>query len=137
MKRFVLDCSVTLAWCFEDETTAYADAVLNSLESAEGVVPTIWPLEVANALLVGQRRKRLTEADTVRFLTLLRAMPIVVDEETSRRALDDVLSLARKHNLSSYDAAYLALAMRERYALATLDEHLREAAAKTGVAVLQ
>jgi len=137
LKRFVLDCSVTLAWCFKDETAAYAAAVLRNLNSAQGIVPTIWPLEVANALLVCERRKRLTEADTVRFLAFLQAMPIVVDEETASRALDDILFLARDHNLSSYDAAYLELAMRQGYPLASLDDRLRKAATRAGVDVLK
>ena len=134
--RFVLDCSVTVAWCFEDEATPYADAILGRLETGEAVVPSLWPLEVANVLLVGERRKRLTEADTSRFVTLLRNLPIFVDEETSRRALDPVLTLARQQGLSSYDAAYLELAMREGCELATLDDRLRETAARVGVTVL-
>jgi len=136
LKRFVLDCSVTMAWCFEDETAGYADMVLEKFGTSEAVVPSIWPLEVANVLLVGERRGRLTTADTVRFLTLLRAMPILVDEESAYRLFDEVLALAREQNLSSYDAAYLEVAMRQGCPLTTLDDSLCKAAANVGVAVL-
>ncbi len=82
---FVLDCSVTMSWCFEDETDAYADSVQDALTSVRAVVPTIWPLEVANALIVGERRKRLDEARSTRFFAMLSGLPIVVDDETAGR----------------------------------------------------
>ena len=79
---FVLDCSVTMAWCFDDEATPYTDGVRDSLADMRAVVPSIWPLEVANATIVGERRKRLDEARSRRFFVLLEALPIVLDEET-------------------------------------------------------
>lgn len=136
MMRFVLDCSVAMAWCFEDEADGYADAILGKLESAEAVVPSLWPLEVANVLLVGERRKRLSEASSSRFVELLRSLPITIDEETSRRAMGAILSLGRELSLSAYDAAYLELAMREGLALATLDKRLASAASQSGVLLL-
>lgn len=136
MSRFVLDCSVTMAWCFEDETHPFADAVLDRLAGAEAVVPSIWPLEVANVLLVAKRRKRLTYAESARFIELLRGLPIAVDPEAPARAFDQVLAIAGQHRLSSCDAVYLELAMREGLALATLDDHLSKAAAKLSVKVL-
>ena len=72
---FVLDTSVTIAWCFEDEVTPYTEAVLDRLETTTALVPPVWQLEVANVLLVGERRKRLTQAQTARFVQLLRALP--------------------------------------------------------------
>jgi predicted nucleic acid-binding protein len=119
-----------MAWCFEDEADGYADAILGKLESAEAVVPSLWPLEVANVLLVGERRKRLSEASSSRFVELLRSLPITIDEETSRRAMGAILSL------SAYDAAYIELAMREGLALATLDKRLASAASQSGVPLL-
>jgi predicted nucleic acid-binding protein len=77
---FVLDCSLTVAWFFEDETNRYAQAVEDSLPTAAAVVPTLWPLEVANALLMGERRKRATEAKVTTFLNLLAALPITLDD---------------------------------------------------------
>jgi predicted nucleic acid-binding protein len=130
---FVLDCSITLAWFFEDETDAYADAVRDSLASASALVPSLWQLEVANALVVGERRKRTTEAKATAFLTLLKSLPITADDETATRAWQETLHLARAQNLSAYDAAYLELAVRLGLPLATLDEPLKAAAKAVGV----
>ncbi len=133
---FVIDASVTLTWCFKDEGDSYGTSVLQRLDDSQGLVPSIWPLEVANALLVGERRKRLSQNDTIRFISFLRELPISLDEDTPQRAFDHVLFLAREQNLSCYDAAYLELAMRRGCALVTLDEPLRQAAANSGVSVL-
>jgi hypothetical protein len=97
---FVLDCSLTMAWCFDDEATPYTDGVRDSLANKRAVVPSIWPLETANATIMGERRKRLDEARNGRFFALLEALPIVVDDETSSRAFGDIVYLARTHQLS-------------------------------------
>jgi predicted nucleic acid-binding protein len=133
-RTFVLDGSIALAWFFEDEANDYAEAVENSLTSASAVVPSLWPLEVANGALVGERRKRTTEAKVTHYLTLLKALPITVDDQTADRTWRETLQLARTHNLSVYDAAYLELAIRRDLPLATLDEDLAAAAAAVGVA---
>lgn len=135
MSQFVTDCSVTMCWCFPDETDPYAARVLSQLDANETVVPAIWALEVANALLIGERRQRFTEADSLRFLEVLRALPIIIDDTPLGQTQDDILSLGRRHSLSSYDAAYLELAMREGVPLATLDEKLMRAAKAAGVAI--
>ena len=124
-----------MAWCFEDESSPYADVILDRLDTEEAIVPNLFPLELANVLLVGERRKRLTEADTVRFLRLLGDLRITIDTETSLRALKETLSVARENNLSEYDAVYLELAMREGLPLATFDEPLKKAASKVGVSI--
>src|SRR5260370_22420464 len=98
---FVLDGSVSVAWCFCDETNPYADAIAARFPSVEAVVPAIWPLEVANALLMGERRKRSTEADTAHWLGFLNSLPILLDEETATRAWGDVLCLAPAHQLTA------------------------------------
>ncbi len=121
MKPFVLDCSVAMAWCFEDEAAGYADRVLKKLATREAVVPAIWPLEVANVLLVGERRKRLTKADSSRFLELLQGLPIAIDLQAASRAFGDIMSVARSLTISAYDASYVELAMRVGLHLATLD----------------
>ena len=136
MKRFVIDCSVVMAWCFVDEADEYADSVLDMLASAEAVAPSLWALEVANVLLVGERRNRLKEADSARFIELLRELHITADNETADHALREILSIGRVQGLSSYDAAYLELAMRHGLALATRDNALRRAAKKFGVRLI-
>jgi len=131
----VLDCSVTMAWCFEDQATPYTDEVLEVLASGQARVPSIWALEVANVLLVAERHGRLRPADSARFLALLQNLPVAIDRETPQRSLNEVLHLGREYGLSSYDAAYLELSMRAGVKLATLDRQLREAAEKAGVSL--
>jgi predicted nucleic acid-binding protein len=130
---FVLDNSIVMAWIFEDETDANAEAVLASLASTRAVAPSLWPLEVANALLVGERRKRIAEAKIIQWLNVLGTLPIDIDGETAAHAWGDTIALARGHKLSAYDAAYLELAIRRRLPLATLDGPLKAAAKAVGV----
>lgn len=136
MNRFILDNSVVMAWYFEDEANDFTAAVLRQLVESEALVPSIWPLEVANVLLVGERKGRSTEARSSRFIALLDVLPIRVDGATSQQALSGILTLAREQCLSSYDAAYLELAMREGLPLATQDRALKAAAEKCGVGPL-
>ena len=133
----VLDASVTLAWAFEDEENGYPDFVLESLAEIQACVPIIWPLEVGNALLVAERRRRLNQAATVQFLALLWQLPIVVEPERPERMWGEILSLAREQGLSTYDATYLHLAMRQGSPLATTDELLRQAATRAGVPLFE
>jgi len=137
MSRFVLDCSMTMAWCFEDEAGPRADAVLASLANNEAVVPSLWPLEVANTLAVSERSERVTPTDIASFLDMLRSLPVVVDDQTAKKAFGEVLALARTHRLSAYDAAYLELALRKGCPLASLDVPLNEAAAGLGIALFE
>ncbi len=132
MKRFALDCSLTMAWCFEDEATPYSESVLDALAEGEAVVPPIWSLEVANVLIVGERKKRLVPAQSLRFVELLQNLPITLDADV--RPLGELLGLAREQGLSSYDASYLDLAVRTGLPLASLDGDLLEAADRYGVA---
>ena len=130
---FMLDCSVTMAWCFDDEATPYTDGVRDSLADIRAVVPSNWPHEAANATIMGERRKRLDEARSRRFLVLLEALPIILDEETGTRAFGDTVHLARTYQLSAYDAAYLELAIRRGLPLACNDGKLKTAAVAAGV----
>ena len=130
---FVLDNSIVMAWSFEDESNDYADAVLDRLATTRAVVPGLWPLEVANALLMGERRMRSTEAETIKWTGMLVSLPIVIDGETNAHAWSDTLNLARGHNLTAYDAAYLELAIRLGLPLATIDAKLKVAAENVGV----
>src|SRR5262245_30487832 len=97
---FVLDSSITLAWYFADEANAYADEVGRQLPAVEAIVPTIWPLEVANAVLMGERRKRSTPAQAATWITHLLSLPIAIDDETSAHAFGAILNLARMQSLS-------------------------------------
>ena len=133
--EFVLDGSVTMAWYFADESNPYADSVLSALEHGRAVVPSLWPLEVANTVLVGERRKRSTEAQATAWLGILDTLSIEVDGETTPHAWSGTLALARSQNLSAYDAAYLELAMRRGLPLATLDGKLKNAAQAVGVPI--
>lgn len=130
---YVLDSSVALTWCFEDEATPYADQVLDRLEYDAALTPAIWPLEIANALRTAEHRGRLKPAHSARFTELLRSLPISVEGVSLGRALGDVLDVARTYELTSYDASYLELAMREGLPLATQDLRLRTAAERAGV----
>ncbi len=135
MNGFVLDCSVAVAWCFGDETHPYSEAVLQDLADTGAVAPSIWPLQMANVLLVAERRKRISKAQSRRFVELLRTLPIAVDDVSVARAWDGLLPLALEQQLSAYDDAYLELAMREGLPIATLDNALRKAAKRCSVAV--
>ncbi len=133
---FVLDASIALAWCFRDEATEAADRVLDRLEHEGAVVPSIWPLEVANGLRTAERRGRLHPADTQRLRELLLALPVAVEPVPLGVALGEVADLARLLDLTAYDAAYVALAARLGIPLGTADERLSRAAAQAGVEVL-
>lgn len=124
-----------MSWCFKDETNQYADAVLDCLLESTAFVPSIWPLEVVNVLLVAERKKRIREADSVRYITLLSQLPIIVEHERTERIMKELLALARTHHLSSYDAYYLDLAMRKGFPIATLDTRLIEAAKRIDVPI--
>ena len=133
MSAFVRDRSVGMAWCFEDEADRYADGVLDGLVEETALVPPLWPLEIANVLVVAERRRRLRKFDSARFLELVGALPIEVDTGTPDPS--HLFAVAREHGLSAYDAAYLALAMREEIPLATRDRALGKAARRCGVSL--
>ena len=133
MSAFVLDCSVTVSWLFADEASAPTDALLNRLKKAKALVPGLWHLEIGNVLAQAERRRRITASQVAGCLELLRRLPIEVDVETNRRALREVLSLARTQTLTTYDAAYLELAMRRSIPLATRDKALARAGRRVGV----
>jgi predicted nucleic acid-binding protein len=133
---FVVDASVVLAWNFEDEVSEYADRVLDRLGVEGALAPSIWALEMANALLMAERRGRLTPARTAQAARLLTGLPVDLRDLTLGTTTGIVLDLAREHGLSTYDAAYLELAMREGLPLATEDGGLRSAAKRAGVGLI-
>lgn len=125
MSELVVDASVALAWLFDDELSARADAALVRLEDSGAQVPSLWQLEVRNALLAAERRGRIAPHQIEEGLDFLDELPIHVANDPD---LDLVVSLARTHHLSCYDAVYLALAVRRDSPLATLDAGLARAA---------
>ncbi len=133
MSRIVIDGSVAVGWFLEDEMSEYAMAVQSKIPHAESVsVPFHWMLEVTNALLMAERRKRTTPAKVNHAVGILRRMEIRMDSETNLQT-EQTLELSRQHALSIYDAAYLELALRLGARLATLDEALKVAAKRRGV----
>ena len=133
MSPFILDASIAAGWLFEDELHVGAQALLAELEESTALVPQHWHLEVRNALLVGERRGRITPERTNERLIYLRELPLRTDAEAD---LSTTLELARSHNLSFYDAIYLELARRRQAALATLDGRLSRAALAEGLQTL-
>ena len=136
MTAFVLDNSVAMRWLLSSNRLtdqSYAEAVLESLTGAEAIVPNLWHLEAANVLLGAAARKEIEVAEAERFTVQLEKLPIMVDTSTANQAFSHTMSLARAYKLSSYDAAYLELALREGIAIATLDSALAKAAVKAGI----
>ena len=125
---FVLDCSVTLAWCLPDENDTYTDQVLDLLIEQQAIVPALWHLEVMNVLLIAERKKRLTAEHTRRILETLRPLNISTYRQQPHIETVELMQFAQQHQLTSYDAAYLHLAHRENLPLATLDKQMRSAA---------
>jgi len=125
-----------MTWLFPDEATSASLALLKRLTTEAAIVPGLWPLEVANVTLNGEKRGRITRADADEFIMLLHGLRIIVEEDTERRAWDEVLRLAREQGLTVYDAAYLELAQRLGLPLATLDKDLIRAATALGIPLL-
>jgi predicted nucleic acid-binding protein len=138
VNRFVLDASVALSWCFPEENSKTAEAAINNFAAgAHAFVTAFWRHEVLNALLHSERRNRISAALTAQFLSELSGVPITADASDSGRVVfGEVKALSRKHRLTAYDAAYLELAIREKCALATLDEELVKAAKSEGVSLI-
>ena len=132
----VIDSSVTLAWFFEDERTARCDALMRHVATEGAVVPSLWRLEIANALQMAVRRNRIGASYRDQSLISLRAFPIVVDGETDLHAWERTLGLAERCRLTLYDAAYVELAQRLQLPLATLDREVR-AACRMAKVILQ
>lgn len=117
MTAYVIDASVTMSWCFEDEVTPLLDELLDRVAVDGAVVPPLWRLEVSNVLLAAQRRARVTEAQVARFVELLEGLPISVEPEGA--PISQLIAVGREHELSAYDAEYLILAARSGLPLAT------------------
>lgn len=132
----VLDASVALAWCFEDEQTPEVMDLLDRVAETGGVAPLLWPLEALNGLFAAERRRRIAADKRATLAAFLRALPITLDGDTAERAWDATARLAAEFQLTVYDAAYLELPQRRGLPLASLDQDLRKAASVAGVDVL-
>lgn len=138
MSRFILDASVVLTWCFPDENTAMAVRVAHRFQQGDtALAPSFWPHEVLNALLAGEKRKRISAAIIQTFLDDLTALPIALEQVAAGIVFDRIQSVSREYGLTAYDAAYLYLALEKRLELATLDEALIRACRNAGVALVQ
>jgi predicted nucleic acid-binding protein len=135
VRALVIDSSSALSWCFEDEASPGSDALFERVRDHGAVVPELWHLEVANVLLQAEKRGRITVADVAMRLALIAELPITTDNETTARAWREILPLARAEGLTTYDAAYLELAIRRGLPLMTKDAGLIATAGRSGVAI--
>lgn len=135
--HFVLDNSVVMRWLFADgsqEAIDYSARILDLLQDEDNAaaVPCVWALEVGNVIVRAETKGVLQEARSAEFLGILQDMSIETDPRSTTHALGDTIQLARRYGLSTYDASYLELALREGLPLATNDQALRKALAVAG-----
>lgn len=133
---FILDCSMTMSWCFSDEATPESMKVQDQLVSESAIVPAHWFLEVSNVLAMAEKRKRITMADADQFLGQIATLDIQVDSYVASKHCFELISLCRTYGLTAYDAAYLDLAIRLQIPIASHDSALRKAVASLGMQVL-
>ena len=130
--KVVVDASIALAWCFEDEVTERSERALAALQTTPVIVPGLWRYEIVNGLISAVRRGRLSQKEADEALALISALPIEVDDVI---IAESILAMASRTGLTAYDAAYLETAVRQGAALATNDRDLEKAARKEGVAL--
>jgi predicted nucleic acid-binding protein len=133
---FVVDCSIAMAWLFNDQATPKTEALLTRLITETALVPAWWFIEITNVLAMAERKGRIASAQSDAFIADLGKLGIERDDDAPHRAFTYLLALCRRHQLTSYDAIYLDLAVRRSLPLATLDDDLRKAARKLGVRLL-
>jgi len=135
MSAVVIDSSIALSWCFEDEASPETDLLFERVRDEGAIVPGLWHLELGNVLLQAEKRGRITVKDVGVRLDLIADLPIVTDQETTARAWREILTMARADRLTTYDATYLELAVRRGLPLLTKDIELVRAARRLGVQV--
>jgi len=138
MTDFVLDNSVAMRWLLESERVSaqkYAENVLKSLANSDALVPNLWHLEAVSVLVGAEKRCEVSLGEIERFISQLENLPIHIDPSTAHHAFNRTLTLARAYNISSYDASYLELAIREGLPVASLDKKLIKAAKKADVEI--
>ena len=134
--QFVLDCSVTMAWCFEDEVCNYSEKVLDRISKTFAITPALWSIEVVNVLLMAERRKRIPNSKSIAFIEFLNRLMIQVDDDLPHKPIFP-LHDARETALTTYDVIYLELAVRKNLPLATLDRALIKAAKKIDIEIFE
>ena len=139
MSRFVLDNTVTMAWCFTDEATEFTETLLNNLSNLTdaALVPSLWLYEVVNVTEMAIRKGRITKDKATAFIESLTDLPIEVEDLSRTEVFVSVRAVAERYRLTSYDAAYLELAIRHRLPLAAFDSDLNKAARAAGVELVQ
>lgn len=136
MNGFVLDASVTLAWCFEDEASKMTDEILERLSSEPAFAPALWRLEIGNVLVLAERKKRIDYAKITDFIASINGLDIRIDKEVNTAIFNNIIELAYNEKITTYDATYLELAIRLGLPLATQDVLLKKVATKLGVKTL-
>lgn len=135
---FVADASVAIAWVHPAQATPETDAMLDRLAAGDSlVVPALWPLEVANALTVLRRRRKLTLDEVRTAIEIIRELPAVIDHEAAAMAFTRLVDLATRHELTIYDATYIEVATRRQLPLASNDARMKQAAIRSGVGLWQ
>ena len=131
---FVIDNSVVCGWFLSNQSTGYTDTIARRLLDDTAVAPALWPLELANVLKTACKRGAMIASQAREVVEQIDALPIAVDAQPPTVAA--VLALALRYDLTSYDAAYLELALRLQCPIATQDAALAEAAWAAGVGVV-
>ncbi len=131
----VVDASATLPWLLEDESSDYADHLLQTVLDEGALVPAIWPDEVSNALVMCVRRGRLSEEDLAEAVELLGCLPMEVISSPYTGHMTSVMAISQRYGTSVYDASYLNLANQKKAHLCTLDRPMRTAASQMGVPI--
>jgi predicted nucleic acid-binding protein len=139
VSRFVLDNTVTMAWCFTEEATEFTKTLLSRLSNLtdSAVVPALWLYEVANVVELAVRKGRIPEEKALAFLESLADLPIEVENPSRTQVFVTVRTLAGQYQLTGYDAAYLELAIRHQLPIASLDKALSKAALAAGLNSVQ
>ena len=137
-QSFVADASVAIAWIHPAQSTRETEAMLDGLGGGDSlVVPALWPLEVANALTVLRRRRKLTREEVRSAIEIIRELPVIIDHEAAALAFTRLVGLASELEVTVYDASYIELATRRRLPLASNDARMKQAAIRSGVALWQ
>ena len=134
MNNFILDCSVYMSWCFNEETIKASSKILNSITKKGIIVPSLWVYEVTNTLTVSVRRKKLTVADAHDLINNIQLLPIEFDKPTIEN-MSNIFNIANEHKLSAYDAAYIELALRTNTQIASFDKEVIKVSGKLGIKI--
>ncbi|SMM98567.1 Death on curing protein, Doc toxin [uncultured Candidatus Thioglobus sp.] len=130
---FVLDCSVAIAWCLSDESSEYAEKILDLLTKEQAIVPALWHLEVMNVLQMAQRKNRINKEQIPLILEKLGQLNIETDKAAININAIDFMQFVQKYDITSYDGIYLEISKREKLPIATLDKKMKSVANELGL----